>query len=369
MVLAKMDGSQNNAKTYDELSNGVSDSVEKIRTIFNGMDAIPRTTKTATTTTTTQIQSTFNELVKPINERVKQKTVSSSSPNDDNDYRSMKRAFDTFNGKMDMYMEFYGNEMSFLTTKLNTLKDKLNILEILHHEIDQIVSRQNMAEQKLQAIQEAMFGSQSINSKLDRLELLMLQTLFRLDDLTEKQRKLTLSSDELKRKNENNDQLSNNDEQCESKIEQLVTFVHSFAELNRLESTDILNRLGNMQSQLIQFFDVKGTEKIATNKLSEKSVNNSETYDIEISESRMPYFNQSSEDDSINVTATEINSTYLSINESTTIPSTIFNATDNTKIPIPITAALSYQRRRKRKRHTNTVWTEILMIKLFHLFF
>lgn len=330
---AELDASQNKSTALGEFENSVSSGVEMVRHHFAGNEA---------TTTMTQLPIAFNEMAtkKPINERVKQQVTTASA---DNDYQSMKRAFDTFNEKMDMYMAFYGNEMSFLTTKLNTLKDKLNTLETLHHEIDQIVSHQNVAEQKLHVIQDAIFGSQSINSKLDRLEVLMQQTHVRIDNLMERQRKLTQSGDETKRKKADDDQSSNGDEQCELKIEQLVAFVHSFAELNRLENTDILNRLGNMQSQLIQFFDVKGT--IPTNQLIEKAANETDENEFQTIESTLQNSNQLSDTQTANATI-QTNSTHISMGESMKMPSTPLNSRIDTQNP----STRSSQFSRKRKR-------------------
>lgn len=336
IATVEIEESQNKSTAkYDEWTNSVSDNGEKIPNISLENEAL---------STTTRLPFTFNEMAtKPIIEHVEQKTMTYSSLDFNTDYQSMKRAFDIFNGKMDVYMAFNSNEMSFLTNRLNTLKDKLNLLETLHHEVDQIVSRQNMAEQKLQTIQDALLGSQSMNNKLDRLELLMLQTLFRIDDLAEKQRKLTPSSDEMRRKNVNdNEQLSSDNEQCESKIEQLVAFVYNFAELNRLENTDILNRLGNMQSQLIQFFDVKGTK--TTNQIVEKSVNNTIEDAIEASESMVNLSNQLMVE---TMPIIPFNSTQIFSEES--MPS-ISIATNDTKIDTPLSLP-----RRKRKRTINTV--------------
>lgn len=210
--------------------------------------------------------------VQQTNDDVEQKMTATSSR--DNDYRAMKCAFDTFNEKIELFMTFYVNELSFVTTKLNNMNEKLNTFGILQLDIDRIVRQQNMAEQKLNLIQE------SIGSKLDRLEFSMQQLHIRIEELI-KQKKLTPSNEPTKKRN-NNDNLSNSDDEqytnFESKIEQLVAFVHNFAELNRLESTDILNRLGNMQSQLIQFFDAK--ETIATNQISQKSVNGSNGHEM-----------------------------------------------------------------------------------------
>lgn len=161
--------------------------------------------------------------------------------NTNNDYQSMKRAIDTFNEKMDVYMDYHTNEMATHTNKLNSLKDKLNTLDVLHHEIDRMVNRQNMVEQSLQVIRDAILGSQSINNKLDRLELLMRQTNVRIDDFMAKQWKWTTAptNDDTKRKADihDDDPMPGNSEQCEMKIEQLIAFLHSFAELNRLENS------------------------------------------------------------------------------------------------------------------------------------
>lgn len=184
------------------------------------------TTVTADTATTT---------------RERQK-VSDLSLHNDNDYQSMKRAIDTFNEKLDVYMGYQTNEMAAHTIKLNGIKDKLNTLDVLQHEIDRLASRQNMVEQSLQVIRDAVLGSQSINNKLDRLELLMRQTNVRIDDFMAKQWKWTTTTptndDSTKHKPDaDDDPVSGNGEQCEMKIEQLIAFSHSFAELNRLENS------------------------------------------------------------------------------------------------------------------------------------
>lgn len=171
--------------------------------------------------------------------------VLDSSLHTDNDYQSMKRAIDTFNEKMDVYMDYQANEMAAHTIRLNGIKFKLNALDVLHHEIDRLASRQTAVEQSLQVIRDAILGSQSINNKLDRLELLMRQTNVRIDDFMAKQWKYTTTTttapanDDAKRKSDV-DELSNG-EQCEMKIEQLTAFLHSFAELNRLENSGELS--------------------------------------------------------------------------------------------------------------------------------
>lgn len=332
VVSAELNENQNKSAPLDEFKNDASDGDDK--TMQNNF------LRNEEKLSTTQMPFAFIEMAtkQPINERVKQQVTTASS---DNDYHLMKRAFGTFNEKMDMFMVFHANEMSFLTTKLNTLKDKLNTFETLHHEIDQIASRQNVAEQKLHVIQDAIFGSQSINSKLDRLEVLMQQTHVRIDNLMEKQGKLATSGDETKRKNDIDDQLTNDDEQCEAKIEQLVAFVHSFAELNRLENTDILNRLGNMQSQLIQFFDVK--ETITKIPFNEKTVNESKENEFSTIESTLQSLNQLNDVQ----TTIQTNSTHIFIGDSMKMP---FNSRNNTKISTSSSPIF-----RKRKRTINSV--------------
>lgn len=321
-----------------DFEKNVSDMGEKIRFNVSVNEVIM--------TSSSPVTMRPIELAKqPISNEMKEKLTTSSA---DNDYKSMKRAFDTFNEKMEIYMNFYGNEMSFLTTKLNTMKDKLNTLEILQHEIDQVLNRQNMADQKLQMIQEALFGSQSITAKLDRIEFSVHRLHNRIDEVMEKQRKFTPQTIPVKRKKESDDPLSDNDEQfrnCESKIEQLVAFVHSFAELNRLESTDILNRLGNMQSQLIQFFDVKG--KIIADQFSQQS-DNSTTVEqgLDIVDETTKYLYNSNETNVLN----DVNATDVTVNESTEIPSTLSNTNDDRKLFIS-----NSKSNRKRKRTTNMV--------------
>lgn len=290
---------------------------------------------------TTERPTAISEMAKNLmNSDVKQKLIASLP---DNDYQSMKRAFDTFNDKMDLYMNFYSNEMSFLTTKLNNVKDKLNTLDTLHHEIDQVTNRQNTAEQKLNEIQEAISGSQSINSKLDQLELSMQQLHVRIDELMEKQRQSTAPSMQTKQYKPADDPLADSDD-CESKIEQLVGFVHSFAELNRLESTDILNRLGNMQSQLIQFFDVKGL--IPTN---QRNTTSTMEQDFQMANTEHSI---SLNDTNTIQDATETNSTHMTtiLTESNEMPSTLLNQSDDTKLSISNQKSM-----RQYKRMTNRV--------------
>lgn len=314
----------------------VSDSIEKLLENFPGNEVI-----------STPVRP-LNEIAKnPISDDIKRK-VTASSP--DNDYQSMKRAFGTFNEKMDSYMNYYGSEMTFLTAKLNNLKDKLNTLEILHHEVDQVMYRQNTAEQKLQVIQESIFGSQSMNIKLDRLEVSIQQLHERIDELMETQRKFNSPSVQTKRnKNMDEDEQSKN---CESKIEQLVGFVHSFAELNRLESADILNRLGNMQSQLIQFFNVKGPIE-----MSQRNANDTMEHAIELVEetNSITLYSMPTNDTNILKDAIEINSSDeslpLAVKEgSTQMPLTSLNANDDRKL-----SSLNPKSIRKRKRTTNMV--------------
>lgn len=322
------EGRNKSAAAKVDFEKNMSDTGEKIRFNVSVNEVIM--------TSSSPVTMRPIELAKqPISNDVKEKLTTSSA---DNDYQSMKRAFDTFNEKM----ETYGNEMSFLTTKLNTMKNKLNTLEILQHEIDQVLNRQNTADQKLQMIQEALFGSQSITGKLDRIEFSVHQLHNRIDDLIEKQRKFTPQTIPVKRKKESDDPLSDNDEQfrnCESKIEQLVAFVYSFAELNRLESTDILNRLGNMQSQLIQFFDAKKT--IIADQFSQQSDNSTVEPVFDIVDETTQYLNHSNETNVLKY----INVTDVTMNETTEIPSTLSNLNDDRKL---FTSNLKSNRKRKR---------------------
>lgn len=319
-VSAETGDSQNKSIATDERISSANDNGEKNGDNFSTNEMI--------STTTARFPFTLNEMTtESINNRVRPTataTAATATPSLDTDYHSMKRAFDKFNEKMDFYMAFYGNEMSFLTIKLNSLRDKLNTLETLHHEIDQVVSRQNTAEQKLHAIHEAIYGSQSINGKLDRLELLMQQMYNQIDDLMEKQRKIAphISEVENRKKYEADDEPlpANGGEQCETKIEQLVAFVHSFAELNRLENSDILNRLGNMQSQLIQFFDVKGS--IPINQIDEMATMHAKQYDVGWQNS-----SHLNDTQAINGTTIQLNSTEMFKQKSIEMPTLSFNQT------------------------------------------
>lgn len=211
------------------------------------------------TTSKASDNSTPTPTVDAATTRERQK-VSDLSLHNDNDYQSMKRAIDTFNAKMDVYMDYQANEMAAHTIKLNSMKDKLNTLDVLHHEIDRLASRQNMVEQSLQVIRDAILGSQSINNKLDRLELLMRQTNVRIDDFMAKQWKWTTTpaNDDTKRKpNVEEDPMPGNSEQCEMKIEQLIAFLNSFAELNRLENSGEIHITLYKSSSLITLINTK----------------------------------------------------------------------------------------------------------------
>lgn len=176
----------------------------------------------------------------------------------DNEYHSMKRAFDIFNDKMEFYMAFYMNELTLLTRVLDDLKGKMQTIEIIHHEVDQLIEHRNIVDQKLASTHETT--TQSFDNRLERMEYSIQYLRVRIDDLVgDKQRMPTEHQSKENGSGANNgDQLTN----CESKIDHLISFVHNFAELDRLESSDVLNRLGNMQSQLIDFFDAKeGTKQ------------------------------------------------------------------------------------------------------------
>lgn len=306
--------------------------------------------------------STSNEITKPINDDVKEKMTIASS---DNGYQSMKRAVDTLditisslNEKMERYMNFYDSDMLFLTTKLNNLKEKLNTLEILNHNIDQLVNRPNTAQQKLQIIQEAIFGSQSINGKLDRLEVSVQQLHARIDELQQEQTKFNTQISEMKQNKKQKDEPSTDSDEhfrnVESKIEQLVEFVHSFAELNRLESSDILNRLENMQSQLIQFFDAK--EMIASN---QRNANDTIKQGMENLDEIVQFSNgvnatdaTKTPKDSIKFSSSDVTTEQADSqrNISTEMPSTLLNLNDDRRLFTSNAKSI-----RKRKRMTTMV--------------
>lgn len=167
----------------------------------------------------------------------------------------VQRTFNEFNEKMELYSTYFSNEMISVTKALNNLKEKLHTLEVVQHEIGELLDHRNVIDQKLHLIQESL-ASQSTSSRLDRLENSMNHIRSRVDELVAKRHG---SSKTILSKREDNENISENSGEeavnCESKIDHLITFIHSFAEINRVESGDILSRLGNMQSQLIQFFD------------------------------------------------------------------------------------------------------------------
>lgn len=339
----------NEPATYEDSQQSVNDSNEQAQ-IHNFTRTDEMKLSTTMPPTSTQM------LNKPINVRQSndggQQKLTTVSSRDDNDYRTMKRAFDTLNEKVELFMTFYVNELSFVTTKMNNMKEKLNTLDILQHEMDQVIRHQNTAEQKLHAIQESIFGSQSIGSKLDRLEFSMQQLHVRVDELI-KQKKIPPSNEQVKRKNEQDDPLTSSDEQltsCESKIEQLVAFVHSFAELNRLESTDILNRLTNMQSQLIQFFDTK--ETIAPNQINHHRVNDTHTNERDsIANEQVTLLDGQNYTNLLKYeTEANLNSTDCVLSESIEKLTTEMNLSDDRKLN-----TLNSTSVRKRKRTINAV--------------
>lgn len=205
--------------------------------------------------------------------------------------RTMKHVFDAFNDKMEFYTAFHANELSLLRNTLNSLKDKMRVFDVLHGKVEQLIDQQNIAQQKLHVIVEAVVGGESMNSKLNRMEYSLQYLHSRIDELITKQNSKNDIDDQLKSENVyitasvSNEQMSS----CETKVDQLISFVHNFAELNRLESTDILNRLGNMQSQLINFFDLSkevGANHRAQNvKITKKSENSSESTGFHAKES------------------------------------------------------------------------------------
>lgn len=196
-------------------------------------------------------------------ENIEKSTVSSVG-SENNEYRIMKRAFDIFNEKMEFYMSFYTNELTLLTNVLSEYKEKIQLIENVHDKVDQMIERQNGFELKLNSMPETIAGSQSIGHKLDHIEHSLQYLRERIDDLTsnDKQRHFddqTKFVDQSQTSNANNGEQQLNN--CEYKIDHLISFVHNFAELDRLESSDVLTRLGSLQSQLIQFFDVKTETK------------------------------------------------------------------------------------------------------------
>lgn len=113
-----------------------------------------------------------------------EKTTVSSVGSDNNEYRSMKRAFDIFNEKMDFYMSFYTNELTLLTKVLSEYKEKIQLVENIHDKVDQMIERQNGFELKLNSMPETIAGSQSIGHKLDHIEHSLQYLRKRIDDLT-----------------------------------------------------------------------------------------------------------------------------------------------------------------------------------------
>lgn len=184
----------------------------------------------------------------------------------------IKHAADGLSQKMEFHNSIYLNEMLLLTNTIGSfssglrdLKGKMQTLEILHHQIDELTDYKNNIEQKLNRMNAGDIDNHAINNKLLSLENTVNHLHSDIDNLLERDRHPnslpnSKQNDNKKVPNTNNlQQTETSAEQninCESKIDHLITFVHNFAEINRLESSDILNRLSNMQTQLIHFFDV-----------------------------------------------------------------------------------------------------------------
>lgn len=196
-------------------------------------------------------------------DKIMEKTTRPSMMDVDNEYHSMSRAFDIFNEKMELFMSFYMNEMNLLRLTLTDLKEKVQTIDIIHHEVDQLIEHRNIIDQKLNVMQETTIGDQSVNNKLERMEYALQHLRVRIDEFTADKQQYPDGRTGSKEKDGEGSVLNNGEQltNCESKIDHLISFVHNFAELDRIESSDILNRLGNMQSQMIHFFDTKETAK------------------------------------------------------------------------------------------------------------
>lgn len=160
------------------------------------------------------------------------------------------------NEKMESYMA-----MSEITNMLSNFKGKLHTLDVLSHKVNELLDHRNVVNQKLHLIQESLNIIQLNSNHINRLENNVEYILRRVDDAIPQRQSSYNQHSSLKKSDDNESGAVNSGEQivnCESKIDHLISFVHSFAEINRVESGDILNRLGNMQTQLIQFFDAKG---------------------------------------------------------------------------------------------------------------
>lgn len=182
--------------------------------------------------------------------------------------------------KIDVNQAIYMNELSSMadvitgsfSRSLHELNARMQTLDMLSHQIDELTDYKNNVDIKLFRMNDNTETNQMLNVRLNDLQQNVDHLRTQMDHIIERNVQATKRMDNKMSSPSTRDAEivdaeatfasgEQNAANCESKIDQVISFVHNFAEINRLESSDILNRLSNMQTQLIHFFDA---DKITT---------------------------------------------------------------------------------------------------------
>lgn len=182
----------------------------------------------------------------------------------------LSKRFDTIDAVLLNELSMINNRISTIERSLQHLTDNFESIETMSRQIDELADHRNAIDIDLAQLKSTQDVNQMINSKLIDLQQTVDYLKSHLETI-EQQYPYGRKYDSFERNNQNNirrmngnaDDDTSNAANCESKIDELISFVHNFGEINRLESSDILTRLSNMQTQLIHFFDAyKGSSKI-----------------------------------------------------------------------------------------------------------
>lgn len=225
----------------------------------NGTAALPSTTATVTATAT----------------GTRHGASSGRARNDHDEIKSLiNHVVDGVMQKIDVSQAIYVNELSSMADviigsfgqSLRELNARMQTLEFLSHQIDELTDYKNTVDTKLYRFSEHTEAIQMLNVRMTELQQNIDYVRTQMDQVIER----TLRQPKSAHKVASSSSMSaagvsdaestlasgeQNAANCESKIDQVISFVHNFAEINRLESSDILNRLSNIQTQLILFFD------------------------------------------------------------------------------------------------------------------
>lgn len=187
-----------------------------------------------------------------------------------NEYLILKRSIENLNEQMDRFNNYYFNEMNnkistmlaninSVAVAMRSLQGKTQVLESSHHNIDALIDRMNGIDRKLDQLKQTQDETASIDNKLIEMEHSLNHLHKRIDNSGYESFTNTIIKEEQNVGGNNNSdsQFSEQNPTCETKIDHVISFINSFAEINRLESSDILSRLSSIQTQLISFFDIQ----------------------------------------------------------------------------------------------------------------